>query len=94
MSRYKRNHRATETYEPAIAELMNRFDNISKKAERFNARKRVRRFFIMSHIRGEKTIDVGIYDGKTKKYALTSIRAHNAKLVLSEMEELLNKAGA
>lgn len=71
--------------------ILKRFGKISAKAEKANSRgnRGKKRFFVMTHGRNNKLTDVGIYDGVTKKYALTDVRAYNAAQVLDEMEAML-----
>ena len=68
--------------------ILKRFGRITGKVEKANGRGK-KRFFVMTHGRNNKTTDIGIYDGNTKQYALTDVRAYNAQEVLDEMEAML-----
>lgn len=68
--------------------ILKRFTELQKKLEKMNGRKQ-KRFHIMTDSKGGKIVEVGIYDGVKKKYALTDIRAYNAAEVLSEMEVMI-----
>lgn len=69
--------------------ILKRFGKISAKAEKINGRRRQKRFHVMTDSQNGKLVDVGIYDGQTKRYANTDIRAYNADEILGEMEVML-----
>lgn len=71
------------------SQVIKQFERISSEAEKTNAKNKNKRLQIMTHSVNNRVVEVGIYDTKTKKYALTDIRAYNADDVLKEMEGLV-----
>lgn len=75
-----------------MSDIVRRFSDISRNAEKLNSKNRDKRFIIMTHTRNHKITEVGIYDSKSKKYALTDVRAANASDMLDDMEKLIRAA--
>lgn len=68
-----------------------KFRDLVQRAEEFNARPgNDKRFFPMSDVRRGRLITVGMYDNKSKKYALGDLLAHNIEQVLGDIENMLN----
>ena len=68
-----------------------KFNALVKQAEEFNARPgNDKRFFPMSDVRRGRVITVGMYDNKSKKYALGDLLAHNIEQVLEDIEYMVS----
>ncbi|RLB67310.1 MAG: hypothetical protein DRH08_03975 [Deltaproteobacteria bacterium] len=67
-----------------------RFRDLVRRAEEFNARPgNDKRFFPMTDGRRGRLITIGMYDGKTKKYVLCDLLAHNIGESLDQIDQLL-----
>ena len=73
-------------------QLMKRFDKVCKDAENFNAKNRAKRLLPMTNGQHNHVTEIGIYDSKRKKYAVTDIRAHNAAEIMTDIEALVDFA--
>jgi hypothetical protein len=71
-----------------------KFRELVRQAEEFNARPGTdKRFFPMSDVRRGRLITVGMYDDKSKKYALGDLLAHNIEQVLGDIEDMITNPG-
>lgn len=74
------------------SQIYKQFERISSDAEKTNAKNKNKRLQVMTHSVSNRVVEVGIYDTKTKQYALTDVRAYNAEDTLKEMEKLISLA--
>lgn len=74
----------------ATTKLMKRFDKVSKAADQYNARNRTKRYQTMTNTNGGRIVEIGLYDTKEKKYAVTDIRAYNSSDIMDEIEAMLS----
>ena len=66
------------------------FQKLVRRAEEYNARPgNDKRFFPMTDYRRGRLTTVGMYDYKTKKYALSDLLAHNVQEVLGQIEKMV-----
>jgi len=66
------------------------FMTLVRKAEEFNARPgNDKRFYPMTEHRRGRLTTVGMYDGKTKKYVLCDLLAHNIQENLDQIKALM-----
>lgn len=68
---------------------MERFKRIIKAAEKRNRQERCNRFFIMTSTKNGSWVEVGVYDGKTKKYVLAHTSVWHLDESLTEMEQMV-----
>ena len=73
----------------ATSKLLKRFEKVSEEMDKFNARARNKRFQPMTHSHNHRIVEIGIYDTKYKKWALTDVRAHDADEKMSEIEYMV-----
>ena len=74
--------------------IIKKFDQVSKLADLVNAKERTKRIHTMTHSHYGKVLEVGFYDSKTKKFALTDVRAHDAIETVKEMTATLEGIAA
>ena len=71
------------------SKLLRRFEKITEEAEKYNSRNRMKRFQPCTNSHNHRIVEIGIYDTKYKKYAITDIRAYNAEEIMSEIESMV-----
>ena len=70
------------------------FKKLVRLAEEHNARPgNDKRFFPIADYRRGRLITLGMYDGKTKKYALSDLLAHNVQTVLEDIDRMITNPG-
>ena len=73
-------------------ELLNEFDDLVNQANQHNRKTKDRRFFPMVHARNGRTLQVGMYDYKKKKYALQDVKSIHFPKVIDEIRVMLKNA--
>jgi hypothetical protein len=69
--------------------LMRRFETACKRADSHNARVKSKRFHPLTNTSNNRVVEVGMYDAKTKKYAISDIRHYRLEDIISEIENML-----
>lgn len=72
------------------SKLLKRFEQACKDADSYNAKTKTKRFHPMAHTSHARITEIGVYDAKTKKYALTDVRAYNAMEIMDQIENMVN----
>lgn len=66
---------------------------ISQLVDRYNKNyPNGKRFYMLTHMKGNRIIDIGLYDGKTKKHTVCDIRSYTLEHVISEMKDMVKSA--